>query len=307
MPFTLIRGTYHLIGKLPNGKPQGFEPDGDSIHFKPDKPALMNQLKVLVKPLHPSSIGSFNLRLEGIDALELHFTPQIKGSHATHQPRPLADDARAFLTKELGLDPVSYVPPQLLRVQSPAPNDGARGYILSRSLDVHGRPVSFVFAGTPGEADGTLVTLTAPRLKKSANYKAVLKGFAYPLFYDTLFQALRDVLASATVQARGNNLGIWAKDKTQTGVVTTGVAQLETGGFIFPKLFRRLASYFASGHANLAQFLMFPELTNEQVQDLDPNSPMFTNFTHFDNMVRVKGNKVSLKQRPETILFVSKK
>ena len=307
MAFTLIRGTYRLVGKKPNGSPRGFEPDGDSVQFKPNKPALLKKLTLLGKPIKPSSIGSVNLRLEGIDALELHLPAQVKGGHPTHQPRPMADDARDFLTKELGLDPVHYVPPKKLQVQPPAPHDGASGYILSRSVEANGRPVSFLFTGTPTALDGASVVLTPALLKKSFNYKAVLNGFAYPLYYDTLFKQLRDVLTSATLAARKNKLGIWAKDRSLKGVSASKLSDLETGGFIFPKLFRRLASYFDSGNQGLAKFLALPELKKEQVQDLDPNSPTFTNFTHFDNMVRVAGNKVFLKQHPETLLFVSQK
>ena len=309
MPFTLIEGTFHLVHPGPSGNPTGFEPDGDSVHFKPKNPSLLNLLTKIGKPYKPSNIGSVNLRLEGIDALELHFTPQVKGSHETHQPRPLADDSRGFLTKELGLDPVQYVPPKLTRVKPPAPNDGAPGFILSRSLDIHGRPVSFVFTGELPADDGSPFFLKPSFLKKSLNYKSVLNGFAYPLFYDNFFKELRDVFSAAAVAARNSNpkRGIWKKDKTTSGVVVNNQADLETNGFIFPKLFRRLSSYLAEGNSNLSQFRNFPELTKEQVQDLDPNSPTFTNFTHFDSMVRVSGNKVRLKQKPETILFVSAK
>jgi len=309
MPFTLIQGTFHLVHPAPNGNPTGFEPDGDSVHFKPKKPSSLNLLTKVGQPFKLSNIGSLNLRLEGIDALEVHFTPQVKGSHLTHQPRPLADDSRGFLTNELGLDPVQYVPPKLTRVKPPAPKDGAPGFILSRSLDIYGRPVSFVFTGALSASDGTPFFLTPAFLKKSLNYKSVLNGFAYPLFYDTLFGELRAVLGVAAIEARTSNpkRGIWRKDKTTNGVVVNDQTDLETNGFIFPKLFRRLSSYLAEGNNDLSQFLNFPELTQEQVQDLDPNSPTFTNFTHFNTMVRVTGSKVRLRQRPETILFISKK
>jgi hypothetical protein len=72
-----------------------------------------------------------------------------------------------------GLDPVTYSPPDHLHVQSLAVHHGARGFILSRSLEVHGRPVSFVLSAI-------LRQRTAPRsrsdvllLRKSLNY-----GFA---------------------------------------------------------------------------------------------------------------------------------
>ena len=163
----------------------GFEPDGDSIQFKPAKLSLLEGLQRLVHPLRPTNIGSVNLRFEGIDALELHFEGES-------QPRPLSDEARDLLTRELDLDPVDYSEPRGIRVKAPSPNDGAPGYILSRGLEKNGRPVSFVFAGSTPRADGSKVHLTVPMLKKSMNYRLLAAGQAYPLYYDLLFPDLRD-------------------------------------------------------------------------------------------------------------------
>jgi hypothetical protein len=87
-------------------------------------------------------------------------------------------------------------------VQPPALHDGTRGYILSRALEADGGPVAFAFAGDPQGQDGSKVTLHAPLLKKSLNYQSLARGNSYPLFYDTLFAALRTTLADAAVKAR---------------------------------------------------------------------------------------------------------
>lgn len=39
MPFVLIKGSFHLVNRTAAGKQSGFEPDGDSIHFRPKRPA----------------------------------------------------------------------------------------------------------------------------------------------------------------------------------------------------------------------------------------------------------------------------
>ena len=105
MPFVVIKGSFHLVGKSSQGNATGFEPDGDSMQFKPDNATLLDRLDRVGRPYRLSSIGSTQLRFEGIDALELHF-------EGHHQPRPLADDARDYLTGLLGMNPVPYRPPK---------------------------------------------------------------------------------------------------------------------------------------------------------------------------------------------------
>ncbi|HKQ99924.1 MAG TPA: hypothetical protein VJT09_04580 [Pyrinomonadaceae bacterium] len=306
MPFTLIKGTFRLVNETQNGAETGFEPDGDSIHFRPDDSSLLDELTQLDKPYRLTNIGSVMLRFEGIDALELHYSPS-HGGHETHQPRPLGDAARDFLTGELDLNPVPYAPPRNLRVKPPVDRDATPGYILSRSLEVHGRPVSFVFAGEAPENDGAQVVLKVPRFRRSLNYKLVENGFAYPLFYDTLFIDLREALIQAVESARQSNFGIWNEDLTMSGVTATSQAKLEADGVVFPKLFRRLTDYLAQTSGGLGDFKDWLAAMNERVQDINPDSPTFTNNTGYDTFIKVQGNKVKMTQRPEHVVFISDK
>ena len=295
MPFIVITGTYHLVGRTASGGPSGFQPDGDSIQFKPGDPTLLDRLQRIGRPHRLTSIGSTQLRFEGIDALELHF-------QGSHQPRPLADDARDFLTGELALNPVPYEPPENMRVQPPVPQDAATGYILSRSLEANGRPVAFAFAGDPPAPDGSELFLDVPLLEGSLNFRSVENGHAYPLSYDTLFSDLRSAFARATSSARGGAQNLWADDLSQTGVTVTSQADLEQSGVIFPKLFRRLTEYLAQGHADLSGFLPMLEESQEQVFDLTTS-----NFTHYDDVLEVNGNAVRMTRLPEELVFVSAK
>ncbi|MGI8565359.1 MAG: thermonuclease family protein [Pyrinomonadaceae bacterium] len=305
MPFILIKGTFHLVNTTSNNRQVGFQPDGDSMQFKPANANLLDKLEKIGRPYDLTNIGSVQLRFEGIDALELHYQP--RGARSTHQPRPLGDNARDFLTGLAKLNPVPYVAPRNISVDPPIERDATPGYILSRSLEVNGRPVAFAFAGTTTKKDGSAVNLTIATLKRSSNYKLLLNGHAYPLFYDTLFADLRTTLADATRKARAGNLGLWAHDGSMTGIVAQDQESLELRGVTFPKLFRRLADYFAKTKDTLPNFMKWLKATREQVQDLDPDSETFTNVTHFDNMVRVASGKVSLRQQPETMLFISAK
>ncbi len=297
MPFTLIEGTFHLVGQTASGNPSGFEPDGDSMQFKPKTPALLDRLDRVGAGVRLTAIGSTQLRFEGIDALELHFD-------GTHQPRPLADEARDFLTGRLGMNPVPYSPPELVRVKPPVPagKDRIPGFILSRSLEVHGRPVSFAFAGAPVAPNGTSMNLDARLLRASLNYKSIAAGQAYPLFYDTLFPDLRVVLSRAAVRARVARKGLWGSDLSQSGTMAPNRAMLETTGVIFPKLFRRLATYLKDHPEGIAGFLAWLAATKEQVLRLDTNG-----FTHFDNVLAIARGKIHLTIEPELLVFVSAK
>lgn len=297
MPFVMMHGTFHLVGLGSGGSPQGFQPDGDSIQFRPTTPALLDRLTQLDKPYFLGPIGSLQLRFEGVDALELHF----QGA-ATHQPRPLSDASREFLTGQLGLNLVPYRPPENLAVQPPVDRDAAPGFILSRSLEVHGRPVAFAFAGEPPDEDGADVFLEPPLLRQSLNYALVEAGHAYPLFYETLFHDLRDELAAAASDARVAGRGLWVEDVTHDGVAVAVAEDLEEDGIIFPKLFRRLSEYLAAGLGGMNTFPDWLATDQEQVIDLD-----VMNTTHFDNLIEVAGNTVRMTRPPERLVFISAK
>lgn len=307
MPFTCIQGTFHLVGHDKNGKPTGFEPDGDSIHFKPKKIALLDGLTRLGVKYKPSAIGSVNLRMEGIDALEIHYTPSFKGAKRTHQPRPLADYERDALTGLLGMNPVPYKQPLGTTVAPPVSVDGVPGYILSRSLDVHGRPVSFLYKGAAPFTDGKQVMVNPAILKKSLNFAMIRDGNAYPLFYDTLFMQLRVELAKAAKAARTAKKGMWKQNVTKAGFKANGLPDLETARVIFPKLFRRLADYFESGRAGLAGFIAWQAAISQNDPKKDQVQEPNGNFTHFDNVLSFKAGKLSMKFEPEDLVFISEK
>src|SRR5687768_14135031 len=64
MPFTLIKGTFHVVGR---------SPDGDSVGFRAADPAHWALLDG--PPPRLNSLGITQLRFEAIDALETHFRP----------------------------------------------------------------------------------------------------------------------------------------------------------------------------------------------------------------------------------------
>lgn len=295
MPFLLLRGTLHIVGKNKQGKPTGFQPDGDSIHFKPKKKSRLDDLPRRKRPYRLSGIGSVNLRFEGIDAPELHYL-------GWRQPAPLAEQARDFLLEQIGVTNVQYKE-NGVTVDPPA-DDGQKGFILSRELEVNGRPVSFVFVGAPPNDDGKWIHLTPSMLENSLNYKLLKQGCAYPLFYDSLYADLRQKMTAAARDAQSNGHGIWQAPPTQPVRLTVNDEARQISPTIFPKLFRRLRDYFAADNTGLSGLAawMDEKGENDEVWQLPE-----WNRTHLDNVVKIQGNKIALERDPINLVFVSRK
>lgn len=265
MGFILIKGTF-----MPNAG----EPDGDSVRFKPDNLALLNKLEGVKAKIGTGAEtkNTVQLRFEGIDAIEKAAT------------KPLSVEARDNMFKLIGHSSTNQTP---------------KGYILTRMTDPHGRPVAFAFAGSTTRADGSDVFLDASLLGKSVNYKQMLDGYAYPLYYNTLFAQLRNKFNSALRLAQRNNRGYWKTDKTLTGVTVNGKASLATIEPIWPKLWRRLETYLTNNN-NLTGFINWLDEDNERVVIINK-----TDETGLANLVKVNGNKVSLSEKPENLMVIT--
>src|SRR4051812_20502799 len=90
MPFIVIKGTFHVVGK---------SPDGDSVGFKADDSANWSKLTGTVKL---NSQGIAQLRFEAIDALETHYAPPGV-HHQFHQQLALGQAAQAEMLAEAGV------------------------------------------------------------------------------------------------------------------------------------------------------------------------------------------------------------
>ena len=283
MGFHLIKGTFHVTG---------YSPDGDSIRFRAENEANWNLLGS--GRLTINSKKDVQLRLEGIDTLETHFaTP----GGEVHQPRLLANAATDFLLSHLHIKNVVWDNAHRNIVKA---KDGTSGYILTQQKDINGRPVSFVFAGTPSEQDGSNVFLDSKRLKDSLNYQTLALGNAYVTYYVGLFSDLRKTLTEAATKARTKHLGVYKDDKTNAGVVLNQLAVIIDEQPILPKLFRRLTEFIAGDDPpNLEGFLVWLA-----ARDTKPVMIISTqHFTHFDNLIEVNGQTIRLLELPENLIF----
>ena len=274
MPFTLIKGTFHV---------QGYSPDGDSVKFKATKAA--NWRKLDGNRVRPNRKKHVQVRVEGIDSLETHYK-------SSHQPLGLAHQATDELLRYLNIRNVTWGPSHS-RVT--AARDGTRGYILARNTGPYGRPICFVFTGSTSKRDGSDVFLDVALVRKSLNHHMLSVGHAYPLFYETLFYDLRQELSAATKRARAARRGLWSSDRSRRWFSGTNIRVLETTKPVFPKLFRRLIGHKRSGQA----FSKFPDRLSGETITILPN----VHHTHFDTAVEINGTNVRMKHNPEDLIF----
>jgi endonuclease YncB( thermonuclease family) len=296
MPYKLIKGEFHIF--YPDRPRQGPEPDGDTLKFLPANPQLVEQLhRENPGTASPdfNDRGMINLRFEGIDALETHF----KGAH---QDLTWAIAARDAVLQKSGFENVQFwddLPNKVKAVQPhPLP-----GYILANTLDSHGRIIAFVYSGTSSLMDGSEVWLDVPTLEASMNAQLLAEGLVYPAFYTTLPIELKDKLAALTVQAREKGLGLW-QSATATLESPATIAELATLKtlVIWPKLFRRLVSYFAGGYSNLSQFVTWLRADPRDRDDrvLLPNREL----GNMHDLIRIEGDRLSMLYSPEDVIIL---
>ena len=272
MTYRLVEGEVRLVYQ--GHRRVGSQPDGDSVWFKPDNPNLLSNIHG--RAAHFNAGGFAQLRFEGIDALELHF----ENGHQLEGP---AVDARNFMLGKLGFDPdqIVYAPSDDtdVTVQSSVPV-AVRASILTRAVDPYGRPVVFVFPGNAPERSGSEVFLDVQRLDTSVNAQLTRAGQVYPAYYSAqvvngervggLPADLRNRLTQLSEQARAANLEVWSFDTSTEDNHITRIEDL-TNLAIWPKLFRRLHSFYSNGnvaHDNLNQFIDWLHADRTERDDL---------------------------------------
>jgi endonuclease YncB( thermonuclease family) len=245
MGYTVLRGSFVI--RYPDLPRQGPQPDGDTVKFQPDTPALVDTLpRRSGRPAQINSRG-ISVRLEAIDALETHFDND-------HQELAGATAARDALLAQLGFTGVTFFPDAPNNVEA-ADQDSVRGHVLSNGIDANGRMIGFIYPGDPAEPDGAQVFLDNPRIDTSINGALLTAGLVYPAFYDTLPADLRAHLADVSRAARAAGAGIRARSTADPNSAATipDLAALEKL-VIWPKLFRRIVPYLAAGFTDFDGF-----------------------------------------------------
>ena len=279
MSFTLIKGTFHVLG---------YSPDGDSIRFKAKDSTLWKKLSGPAVELNAR--GHAQLRIEAVDALETHY-------QGVCQPEQPARAATSYLLSQLEINEVVWDETHSTVIKA---QDGTDGFILARSTESNRRPVAFVFAGETEEKDGAEITLNESILLESYNYHLLAQGLAYPMYYNGLFSDLRLPLTEAVTKARTEGKGLWPYDKTTRGFSVSSLTAITKEVAILPKLFRRIVDYMGEG----GKIDGFKEHLQKGCEPLVRIQQV--HFTRLDAIVDVRGEKVRLAELPENLIFMDK-
>ncbi len=290
MPYLIVKGTFHIVGK---------SPDGDTVSFRPFDQG--HWLKLTGKRVpRINSNGDVSIRFEAIDALETHYRgkPWLP---EYHQPLNFANQARDLMLSSIGIDPAAVVW-RGNRVVSAL--DGTPGYIATNGIDSFNRVIAFVFAGESTIEDGKDdFFLDQQLLRASVNYTLAQAGLVYPSFYAPLYPDLRDVISNACVEANLRGKGLWSNDATTSGVTIPDPYDLSIiteEHCIYPKLFRRLITHLSQNGQvrNFKGFLY--DLADQTVRIDNCEMAKFSRFITVDK----DEAKVYLRVSPENLLFV---
>jgi endonuclease YncB( thermonuclease family) len=244
--YTIIRGAFHIFyPDLPRSGPQ---PDGDTVTFKPRKQSLVEGLERFSRrPPDFNGRGMIPLRFEGIDALETHFREM-------RQNLRWARAARDNLLAGLGFGRVTFWQDHPNNVQTVEHNP-VEGFVFANGIESNGRLLGLVYAGEAPAADGTRFRVEPDHLRLSANFRQVADGLAYAELYDTMPLPLQTALRQGLEASRTAEHGFWPHENVSaTTDATIGTLGQLQELVMWPKLFRRLAGYFAAGHAGLGGF-----------------------------------------------------
>ncbi|MCH8315071.1 MAG: hypothetical protein IIA64_03775 [Planctomycetes bacterium] len=297
MGYLLLKGEFHLFYEGQNNRHVGSRPDGDSVWFKPNKPHLLDDVGGRSADFNGG--GFVQLRVEGIDALELHY----QGSN--HQLEQPTVSARDTLLGMIGFDDVEYAPnadiPSSVRDATPHPRPG---YILTRSIDPFGRPVAFVFAGSTSQQDGSDIWLDVARLNTSLNAQLMSRGEVYPAYYAGLPSDLRDRLTDLAFNAWSANRGLWPVDRSNRGARIRKIDDLSRYA-IWPKLYRRLFKYFRDPNTRRGVAGFDDWLRDDPNRDDDLWIIPTAEISNLHDVVEVTGtNRITMTYFPEELVIV---
>jgi hypothetical protein len=330
MNYTLIKGSFHVVGQ---------SPDGDSLKFRAANAMLWDCIptenrEIFIKNFKENA-GVVQLRLEGIDALETHYTPpKPVNAHSSYkskgysQPEHFGRISTNALLEFLGVSDVKWrtfgrntfisqaiINGSLVKTKL---TDNVAGYIVSGDMEMNGRPVSWIFLGETDFADGDTISKDelARLAPTSANYELLRLGMVYPLFFSTIPAVIRQLLSEAVKEGLSRAAqyptepNIWLIDYSLRGIELNTVNLLVESHSIYPYLFRKIIKHYTNVEA-LRQAA--GEISSESIPMegffKEGNPTIFViseqDFLRLDEILEISGFSIRMKKAPHDLVFLA--
>jgi endonuclease YncB( thermonuclease family) len=271
-----LRGDLVVVGK---------SPDGDSIRLRPESPELIRTLENGDRA-RASSDGTFQLRLDGIDAPETHYNGRAQ---------PLGEPARDALLAWCRFADVRWAGAQVVS----ATPETIPAAVLAKLVDVNGRPVVFQLRDAlPPDGEEVEVDLGA-----TANAALLSSGAVYATLYASTDAGQRDELAGLARQARADGLGVWPDDASKGFTLSSQDSIGPEGSLILPKLFRRCTDYLRSRNPRetLPEWMERMGSGQNDLVSVAGAAPV-----RFSTLISQAGDRISLDADPLDLVFSEK-
>ena len=206
------------------------------------------------------------------------------------------------MLSHLGFEDVSFFEDDPYVVDSVS-NNPQRGYVLANGIDGNGRVLAFVYPGNTPRSDEGPTFLDEARMFESMNLTVLEAGLAYAAIYTSLPVDLADSLRRKAEAVRAEQPGIFASENlnTQRTAQIRDLDELERMA-MWPKLFRRLVSFFSSGFSELSDFdaWLRADPTNRDDRLLLPNGEL----GNMHDLVFVESEAMGLRWEPERVTIL---
>ncbi|MCP2275668.1 hypothetical protein APR09_001220 [Nocardia amikacinitolerans] len=230
-------------------------------------------------------------------ALETHFLGR-------HQNLEFARAARDAMLARVGFEEVRFLPNRPNKIESARPHP-LPGFLYANGVESNGRVLGLVFpsGAQPAADNGSAVHVTTEMLAGSVNAGLIADGLAYAELYGTMPIDLAASLASAVRAARDAGVGFWPAESfgVDRAATITGVNDLSEL-VCFPKLYRRLVSYFlANPGSDLSGFdgwIRADVVTRDDIVGLPTRE-----LGNMHDTYLVEGDSLRLRYHPEELLF----
>jgi endonuclease YncB( thermonuclease family) len=230
-----VKGTVDVAQFWPENQSDGdtvkVTVDPDGFMFAPDgKPASLKTTHVFDHAVVHGAVkkaavskGNITIRLEHIDAAELHYQASLKG---TKNYRQYFGETAATQLHDLIAGAGQQLVPCEVRTAIDHPNE---------AFDTYGRLIGSIIIRMHGK-------------EVNANQWLVHNGFAFPAFYNSASASEIQEISTYAEQARKAGKGIWAHLSSDVGHPEFSLffrrggppnPQADIGPLVIPKLFRR--------------------------------------------------------------------